>query len=251
MKQSLVIGLSLTIFILSSIYFISQSTIDQRALSYAAKKHAGQMRRDGTEYIFHPIRVSEKLKDYGVTDEIITSSALLHDTLEDTNATLEELRNLFGEEVANTVSWLTTDKAKMEELKEDQTMKMINNGNCETMSIFEGMKSLLPEAKKEAILKRQAKALYMVNKLKEMYERNRRAFLVKLSDRLDNINSCITAEDDRNKPEVQFMIEYYLETKFMIDNLSDLKIEEASVEESLLNEIQNVLNKIESQLNNH
>lgn len=225
--------------------------MDQRALSYAAKKHAGQMRRDGTEYIFHPIRVSEKLRDYGVTDEIVTSSALLHDTLEDTDATLEELRNLFGEEVANTVSWLTTDEAKMKELKEDQSMKMRDSGNCETIPIVKEMKSLLPEAKEEAILRRQAKALYMVNKLKEMYEKNRRAFLVKLSDRLDNISSCVTAETDRNKPEVQFMIEYYLETKFMADNLSNLKIEKTSVEGSLLNEIQSVLNKIEYQLNEH
>lgn len=76
-----------------------------KALAFAAKKHAGHKRKNGDAYIIHPIRVSQE-----VFTELQKVVALLHDTLEDTNTTYEELKEHFGVEVAHTVLVLTKEK---------------------------------------------------------------------------------------------------------------------------------------------
>ncbi len=83
------------------------------AADFAAKKHLGQKRKDGFEaYINHPIEVANLLANVGeVSDEETLIAALLHDTLEDTDTTADELINLFGERVYNYVAEVTDDKS--------------------------------------------------------------------------------------------------------------------------------------------
>ena len=84
------------------------------ALKFAAKKHRDQRRKDQgvTPYINHPIEVAEILWFQGnVRDMITIVGALLHDTLEDTNATDEEIRQQFGEQVLALVQEVTDDKS--------------------------------------------------------------------------------------------------------------------------------------------
>ena len=74
----------------------------KRALEFAATAHAGQKRKNGDNYIIHPIRVSQEVK---TEDQKVI--ALLHDTVEDTEATLAEIREQFGDHVAFCVDLLT------------------------------------------------------------------------------------------------------------------------------------------------
>lgn len=85
------------------------------ALDFATKMHDGQYRKDGTEYITHPIRVADYLQDFDEEDinETLLASAYLHDTLEDTDITHYDLVGKFGSQVASIVVELTND----EELK--------------------------------------------------------------------------------------------------------------------------------------
>ena len=80
-----------------------------RAASFAARKHHGQTRADGnTPYFSHVARVTLILSHvFGVHDEEILTTALLHDTLEDTATDYDELAGLFGERVADAVVMLT------------------------------------------------------------------------------------------------------------------------------------------------
>lgn len=81
----------------------------RRAAKYAAGKHRGQKRGDGkTPYIQHPVSVARILHDEaGVRDDDTIIAALLHDTIEDTDATEAELTDLFGRIVAGVVSEVT------------------------------------------------------------------------------------------------------------------------------------------------
>ncbi|XP_063170353.1 guanosine-3',5'-bis(diphosphate) 3'-pyrophosphohydrolase MESH1-like isoform X3 [Candoia aspera] len=84
------------------------------AVDFAARKHAAQRRKDpeGTPYINHPIGVAQILaQEAGVTDVAVLQAALLHDTVEDTDATFAEIEQRFGEEVRRIVEQVTDDKA--------------------------------------------------------------------------------------------------------------------------------------------
>lgn len=83
-----------------------------KAANFAAIKHKKQIRKDGeTPYINHPIGVANILVfEGGITDSVVLQAALLHDTVEDTDTTFEELEENFGVEVKNIVSEVTDDK---------------------------------------------------------------------------------------------------------------------------------------------
>lgn len=78
----------------------------QSAYVYAASAHAGQTRLSGEPYLSHPLAVAYTLADMGF-DEPTVAAGLLHDTVEDTKATIEEIDDSFGEEVADIVDGVT------------------------------------------------------------------------------------------------------------------------------------------------
>src|SRR5947199_323525 len=73
---------------------------------YSAKVHAGQVRKSGEPYLIHPLEVSHLLTLLRL-DEASIVTGLLHDTVEDTLATLQEIESLFGAEVALLVDGVT------------------------------------------------------------------------------------------------------------------------------------------------
>ena len=77
-----------------------------KAYVYSAKVHQGQTRLSGEPYLTHPLEVAEILADMRL-DPVTVAAGLLHDTVEDTYATEEELREEFGDQVANLVAGLT------------------------------------------------------------------------------------------------------------------------------------------------
>ncbi len=95
------------------------------AFTYADSEHSGQKRKDGSPYITHPLAVAEIVADLGLdTDSVI--AALLHDTVEDTEATHEDVARQFGGTVADLVDGVTKltrmqytskEEAQMENLR--------------------------------------------------------------------------------------------------------------------------------------
>src|SRR5512142_1237009 len=71
----------------------------QRAYMYSAKVHAGQVRKSGEPYLVHPLEVAYILTRLRL-DEASLATGLLHDTVEDTLTTLDDVTSMFGEEVA-------------------------------------------------------------------------------------------------------------------------------------------------------
>ncbi len=95
----------------------------QRAYEVAEQMHGEQRRRSGDPYITHPLAVTTILAELGM-DTTTLVAALLHDTVEDTAYTLEDVRLVFGEDVANLVDGVTKlDKIKYGEAAEAETIR--------------------------------------------------------------------------------------------------------------------------------
>ena len=85
-----------------------------QAVAFAADKHRNQRRKDAeaSPYINHPIALANVLaNEGGVQDVTVLCAAVLHDTIEDTETTADELRALFGDQVAAVVLEVTDDKS--------------------------------------------------------------------------------------------------------------------------------------------
>lgn len=116
--------------------------IISKASEFAIEKHGTQKRKDGiTPYHQHLKNVVDKLIDYDITDTTTLVSAWLHDVVEDTDTTFEEIRDLFGDKVAGYVDILTrntTDELYINRLKDSPfNVKMIKF--CDIMSNLEDL----------------------------------------------------------------------------------------------------------------
>ncbi|WP_067821340.1 HD domain-containing protein [Actinomadura kijaniata] len=140
----------------------------ERAAEAATRWHGDQRRPTGAPYLEHLLEALEVLvRGAGVTDPDMLAAALLHDVVEDTDATVADVEAEFGEGVAELVDWLTKP----------------------------------PAAGPDRQAKRAAKAAY----LRRLGDAPERAVLVKLADRVSNVQTL-----DRMAPD--FQRRYYAET---------------------------------------
>ncbi|MGO4105750.1 bifunctional (p)ppGpp synthetase/guanosine-3',5'-bis(diphosphate) 3'-pyrophosphohydrolase [Leifsonia sp. YAF41] len=97
--------------------------IIERAYTAAERAHSGQKRRSGEPYITHPVAVAQILADLGIGPKTV-AAALLHDTVEDTEYTLDQLRADFGDEIAMLVDGVTKlDKVKYGDSTQAETVR--------------------------------------------------------------------------------------------------------------------------------
>lgn len=161
--------------------------IHKEAVEFAKKKHKGQKRRfSGGEYIEHPLRVAQIVKKYKRSHKIndLISAAILHDTLEDTNTTEEELKNLFGELVASLVKQLTSDE-------KEKT--------------------------------KQGKPEYLAKIMSDPRKMDSWALIIKLADRYDNIITLMD-NNLYEKKDREFMKRYCNETGFILNQIKEKRI---------------------------
>ena len=95
----------------------------ERAYETAARLHAGQSRNSGDPYITHPLAVATILAELGMPHDTICA-ALLHDTVEDTQYTIDQLREDFGDDIAVLVDGVTKlDKVKYGDTAQAETVR--------------------------------------------------------------------------------------------------------------------------------
>ena len=78
----------------------------EAAVTLASTAHKGQKRKSGEPYIIHPLAVAATLVDWGMDIDTVLAG-VLHDTVEDTATTLDEIENTFGKDVAFLVDGVT------------------------------------------------------------------------------------------------------------------------------------------------
>ena len=97
-----------------------------KAVAFAADKHRDQRRKDAeaSPYINHPIALANVLANEGGVDDVtVLCAAVLHDTIEDTETTPEELQAIFGPKVASVVMEVTDDKSLEKSLRKQRQVE--------------------------------------------------------------------------------------------------------------------------------
>jgi guanosine-3',5'-bis(diphosphate) 3'-pyrophosphohydrolase len=141
------------------------------ACAFAARAHRHQLRKDGeTPYVSHAFRVCLVARDvFGIDDKQLLTVALLHDTVEDTATDFDDIKQAFGDEVANWVSALSKDKRIPEAQREIAYEKQLAAAPwqvkvCKLADIFDNLvdsvhMSPKQQAKNKANARRYLKAL--------------------------------------------------------------------------------------------
>ena len=97
----------------------------EKAEKIAREAHEGQLRKtDGSPYIDHPIAVADIVKQHGFSDAVV-AAALVHDVLEDTSMTEDELRDALGDEVVAIVAAVSEDKDLPWEERKQQYVEQV------------------------------------------------------------------------------------------------------------------------------
>ena len=131
----------------------------RRAFAMASEAHGDQRRKSGEPYVLHPLAVAMVVAELGL-DDVTIAAALLHDSVEDTRLTLEDLEEVFGEEVAGLVDGVT----KLDRVRFDTK-----------------------EAQQAATMRKMLVAM----------ARDLRVLLIKLSDRLHNIRTVAALSPEK------------------------------------------------------
>lgn len=93
-----------------------------KAIYFAKEYHAGQVRKSGEPFYTHPLEVAYIVSDYNLKTEVIVTS-ILHDILEDTEATESMLAEVFGYRIAEMVDRLTRDRSDGSKLSVEQVLR--------------------------------------------------------------------------------------------------------------------------------
>jgi len=143
------------------------------AEDYATEKHKGQKRMGGEPYIIHPKRVAGLIRRYKKGHKQVDAfikAALLHDTIEDTDTTEEDLRKMFGGLVTSLVIELTSDKEKAKEVGKEEYLsgKMINmTGWALTIKLADRLDNIsdLESAKPRFVERYKKETAFILDKL--------------------------------------------------------------------------------------
>jgi len=158
----------------------------EKAYNYAVDKHASQMRFSGEPYIIHPTAVAEILADLQIDTPTICAG-LLHDVIEDTDTTYEQLKNEFGSEIADLVDGVTKlGKLSNTTKMDDQTKKENRDSSTRVEEQAENMRKMLLAMSKDI-----------------------RVILIKLADRLHNMRTLKYMPPDKQREKAQETLEIY------------------------------------------
>lgn len=166
-------------------YNLAERELIDRAYRVAEEAHQGQMRHSGKPYITHCLEVAGILAEMGAPAEVI-AAGLLHDTVEDTKITLQDLRTDFGDTVANLVDGVT----KLTNLPR------VSRGD---MHADENKDKVLQEDEVTKKTRKQDLASETLRKTFLAMGDDVRVVLIKLADRLHNMRTLLHMPEEKRK----------------------------------------------------
>ena len=167
----------------------------KKAVEFATRAHEGQMRKSGEPFINHPLAVKKILTEWGMDEDTIIAG-VLHDTVEDTPVTLEDIKNEFGETVAFLVDGVTKLGAARSGMRDIDTY--------------------LPETRDNFL------------RLMIALGADIRVLIIKLADRLHNLRTLKALPPDKQKKIAKETLEVFAPLADRL-NMGQLRVEMADI----------------------
>lgn len=183
-----------------------------KAVKIATKAHEGQFRKSGDPYIVHPLAVMEILKGWGMDEDTIIAG-VLHDTVEDTDLTLEDIKKEFGETVAFLVDGVTKLGKTREGMRDIDTYLPQTKDNLLRLLVATGS--------------------------------DVRVLIIKLADRLHNLRTLSALPPDKQKKIAKESLEIFAPLADRL-NMGQLRVEMSDIAFSYVdpkryNELRNLI----------
>jgi guanosine-3',5'-bis(diphosphate) 3'-pyrophosphohydrolase len=168
---------------------------------FAKKKHSGMTQKDGSDYSKHLESVVNRLKSLGVIDKELLCTGWLHDTIEDTETSFDDLYEQFGSRVAVLVSSLSKDTSLSKKKKEQAYLKQLKESSfdakliklCDISANLSDLKTYSPSKSKQLkYLKLKRRNLIAIKK--DLIENSDYPKIVTL---LESINKILKRYDQR------------------------------------------------------
>ena len=190
----------------------------EKAVEFAKKAHDGQFRKTGEPYIVHPLAVKKILEEWGMDEDTIIAG-ILHDTVEDTDLTLDEIRREFGESVAFLVDGVTKLSTARNGMRDIDTYLPATRDNFLRLMIALGD--------------------------------DIRVLIIKLADRLHNLRTLSALPPDKQKKIAKETLEVFAPLADRL-NMGSLRVEMADlafkyVDPKRFNELKNLIEKYNKQ----
>ena len=173
----------------------------EKAIQFATKAHEGQFRRSGDPYISHPLAVMKIVEDWGMDEDTIIA-AVLHDTVEDTSITLQDIKEQFGEQVAFLVDGVTKLGTARSGMRDIDTYLPQTRDNLLRLLVATGS--------------------------------DIRVLIIKLADRLHNLRTLSALPPDKQKKIAKETLEVFAPLADRL-NMGRLRVEMADIAFSYVN----------------
>jgi len=169
----------------------------EKAELFAKEKHSKMTRKDGTTpYFVHLESVVSRLKSMGIVNEDVLCAALLHDTMEDTNTSFDDIFEQFGRDVAILVSSLSKDTKLPKKERESQYVTQLKNAPfeakliklCDIAANLSDLKN--SDLSKTKLLKTVKTKLHYLNIIKNEIMENK-ANVPRIQSIIDGINDVL------------------------------------------------------------
>ena len=169
----------------------------ENAANFAIKAHTGQKRTSGEDYVNHTFAVAAIVHELGLDSDVVIA-ALLHDTVEDTPVTLDQIQQLFGQQVSSLVDGVTKMEA-IEEFSEQDSQKMMSSTGPISVNKL-AQQSFNKQLKGQRTKKQQddIKAESLRKMMLAMVD-DVRVVLIKLCDRLHNMRTLGAVRPEKQK----------------------------------------------------
>ena len=207
------------------------------AVDFATKYHEGQKRKDGSDYINHPLRVMEFLKNYNLPEDVLVAG-VLHDIIEDTEITSMEISKMFWTRVSFIINALSKNKKpkNYSKLKKEFEEK-IKNKKITNLENYKNVEEYI-----------DFRFHLYINRLYMWILADPAILFIKVADQIDNLSDMKPFSKEKKLRKIKEVEKYFLPMYKKAENIFKYDEKNFDIYKKFIEKLESVINEVKSNL---